>query len=102
MHSPSDILTESEINQLKWRCRRGLLENDLFIERFFKRYERRLQVEQAQALLRLMDLSDNDLLDLLLDRQGLNHKTLDNAMSEVLQMLRKNDTHTSTHEGISS
>jgi len=102
MHSPSDILTASEINQLKWRCRRGLLENDLFIERFFQRYERQLQIEQAQALLRLMDLSDNDLLDLLLQRQGSNHKTLDNAMTEVLRMLRTNSTDTSTHEGIGS
>jgi antitoxin CptB len=102
MHSPSDILTASEINQLKWRCRRGLLENDLFIERFFQRYERQLQIEQAQALLRLMDFSDNDLLDLLLQRQDSNHKTLDNAMTEVLRMLRTNSTDTSTHEGIGS
>jgi antitoxin CptB len=23
------------LSKLRWRCRRGLLENDLFIERFF-------------------------------------------------------------------
>jgi antitoxin CptB len=29
------MLGQAELNKLKWRCRRGLLENDLFIARFF-------------------------------------------------------------------
>ncbi|HLO93585.1 MAG TPA: succinate dehydrogenase assembly factor 2, partial [Burkholderiaceae bacterium] len=31
------LIDERALSKLKWRCRRGLLENDLFIERFFKR-----------------------------------------------------------------
>ena len=27
-------LSERGLSKLRWRCRRGLLENDLFIERF--------------------------------------------------------------------
>ena len=57
------------LSKLKWRCRRGLLENDLFITRFFERYEATLTCGQADALGTLMDLSDNDLLDLLLGRK---------------------------------
>ena len=57
------------LSKLKWRCRRGLLENDLFIERFFQRHEAGLTVRQAQALNTLMDLSDPDLLDILLQRK---------------------------------
>ena len=56
------------LNRLKWRCRRGLLENDLFIERFFRRHEGTLTQTQAQGLQALVDLADNDLLDLLLAR----------------------------------
>ena len=63
------MLTTGELNKLKWRCRRGLLENDLFIERFFRRHEETLTVGQAQGLTLLMDLADNDLLDLLLARR---------------------------------
>ena len=62
-------IDERALSKLKWRCRRGLLENDLFIERFFQRHERELTVRQANALNGLMDLSDNDLLDLLLRRK---------------------------------
>ncbi len=54
------------LSRLKWRCRRGLLENDLFIERFFERHGSRLTQRQADGLQALMDLADNDLLDLLL------------------------------------
>ena len=68
----TDELTgERLLSRLKWRCRRGLLENDLFIERFFKRFENSLTVRQAQALSAMMELSDNDLLDLHLARKPL-------------------------------
>ncbi len=57
-----------ELNKLRWRCRRGMLENDLLIERFFARHGATLSPRQADALMLLMDLPDNDLLDLLLSR----------------------------------
>ena len=58
-----------ELSKLKWRCRRGLLENDLFIERFFRRFEETMTTRQATGMQALMDLADNDLLDLLLARK---------------------------------
>jgi succinate dehydrogenase flavin-adding protein (antitoxin of CptAB toxin-antitoxin module) len=41
------LLGERELSKLKWRCRRGLLENDLFIERFFRRHEETITIRQA-------------------------------------------------------
>ena len=55
-------------NRLKWRCRRGLLENDLLIERFMRRHEATLTQRQAVGLESLLALADNDLLNLLLGR----------------------------------
>ena len=66
LHDP--LLSGAASSKLRWRCRRGLLENDLFIERFFARHEATLTEEQATGLTALMDLSDPDLLDLLLAR----------------------------------
>ncbi|MDB5744231.1 MAG: hypothetical protein JWR68_2546 [Polaromonas sp.] len=63
------LLDERGLSKLKWRCRRGLLENDLLIENFFLRHEATLSVRQAKGLNDLMELSDNDLLDLLLRRK---------------------------------
>jgi antitoxin CptB len=83
------LLDERALSKLRWRCRRGLLENDLFIERFFERYADGLTVRHAEALGELMDLADNDLLDLLLRRRNP-QGGLDRAdVNEVLEMLRK-------------
>ena len=57
------------LGKLRWRCRRGLLENDLLLERFFARAEP-LSEADAGALALLMELADNDLLDLFLGRQA--------------------------------
>jgi antitoxin CptB len=85
------MLQQAELNKLKWRCRRGLLENDLFIERFFKRHEETLTVGQAAGLQRLIDLADNDLLDLLLARREPEGE-LDRAdVREVLALIRTAD-----------
>jgi antitoxin CptB len=86
-------LGATALSNLRWRCRRGLLENDIFIERFFARYETSLTTRQAQALSALMELGDNDLLDLHLARKTLAQVSpeLDRAdVREVLSQLRDN------------
>ena len=82
------LLDERALSKLRWRCRRGLLENDLFIERFFTRHESGLTVGQADALEVLMDLSDNDLLDLLLGRKPPAGDLVRDDVTQVLGMLR--------------
>jgi antitoxin CptB len=86
------LVDERTLSKLRWRCRRGLLENDLFIERFFNRYSATLTHGQADALGALMDLSDNDLLDVQLARKSLSQvdPQLDRAdVHEILDMLRE-------------
>ena len=84
----SGALDAGALGKLKWRCRRGLLENDLLIEKFFARHESGLTLEQAQGLTVLMDLSDHDLLNLLLRRQEPEGTLDTQEVREVLDMLR--------------
>ena len=81
-------LGERALSKLHWRSRRGLLENDLFIKKFFERHESRLTVGHARGMYELMDLSDNDLLDIFLKRKDLPDKPLTEEALEVLSMLR--------------
>lgn len=81
-------LDERSLSRLKWRCRRGLLENDLFIERFFRRHEDTMTIRQASGLMALMDLADNDLLDLLLARSEPQGETDTPEVREVLAQMR--------------
>ncbi len=85
-------LTATELNRLKWRCRRGLLENDLLIERFWRRHESRLTRRQAAGLEALLDLPDNDLLDLLLSRREPAGELDRPEVKEVLSLLRMRQT----------
>ena len=72
------------LSKLRWRCRRGLLENDLLIERFFARDQPVTQAE-SDGLTSLMELADNDLLDLFLGRKK---PTGNLDMPEVRQVLQ--------------
>ena len=80
-------LGERALSKLRWRCRRGLLENDLFIERFFNRYAPQMTVGQARGIYILMDLSDNDLMDLFMKRKPLGADIESEEVSEVLRLL---------------
>jgi len=84
-HAP---LSERSLSKLRWRCRRGLLENDLFIERFFDKHAPAMTVGQARGMYTLMDLSDNDLMDLLLRRKELQPEISTEEVREVLNQLR--------------
>ena len=86
---PQTLLDPRALSRLKWGCRRGLLENDLFIERFFAEHERSLSVRQARGLQSLMDLPDNDLLDLLLRRTELPPALDRPEVRDVLGQLRR-------------
>ena len=55
--------------RLRWRARRGLLENDLILTRFLDTHEESLTDEEVDAFSRLMELSDNVLMDLILAKK---------------------------------
>ncbi|MDM4764938.1 succinate dehydrogenase assembly factor 2 [Pelomonas sp. SE-A7] len=82
------LIDERAYSKLRWRCRRGLLENDLFIERFFAAHENGLSEAEADGLMQLMDLSDNDLLDLLLARKEPQDDLANPRVLHVLSQLR--------------
>jgi succinate dehydrogenase flavin-adding protein (antitoxin of CptAB toxin-antitoxin module) len=60
-----------EIERLKWRSRRGLLELDLVFERYWARGDALAPGELA-ALERLLAMPDNDLLDLVMGKAETN------------------------------
>jgi antitoxin CptB len=51
-------------NRLYWKCRRGLLELDLVLERFIPT----LKDEDVEPLSALLELPDNDLWDIIIGR----------------------------------
>ncbi|CAN1519241.1 COG2938 Uncharacterized conserved protein [Burkholderiaceae bacterium] len=82
-------LDAKQLYQLRSAARRGLLENDLILERFFARYAAELNEELGAALSELLKLDDNDLLDLLLARKELTPNLDSESSRAVLRMLRQ-------------
>jgi antitoxin CptB len=89
MDERSPILEERERDLLRWRSRRGLVENDLYIEQFFATHGNQLTRRHATGLSALMDLADNDLMDLFLRRKEPEGALDTPEVREVLQMVRK-------------
>jgi antitoxin CptB len=54
--------------RLRWRCRRGMLENDLILARFLDARGEAITEDEVAALDRLLDLNDNELWDLMSGR----------------------------------
>jgi antitoxin CptB len=86
-------LSNAELYRLKSDARRGLLENDLFLQRFFGRYGAQLSVEDGKVLSQFLALDDNDLMDLLIGRKdsvaALEKEMQSDSFKAVLQKLRE-------------
>jgi len=73
-----------DLRRLRWRCRRGLLENDLMLERFLARHAKGLDDARLAALNILLQYGDNELWDLLSGRAECN----DARLAPVVAMIR--------------
>lgn len=57
------------LDRIRWKARRGLLENDLLLTKFLERELEQLQEQELKLLDQLLQLGDNDLLDVLMGRK---------------------------------
>jgi antitoxin CptB len=72
-------------SRLRWRCRRGMLENDIILARWLERVGRAIPDGDVAALDRLLDLGDNELWDLLSGRTEVQ----DEALQHLVRQLRE-------------
>jgi antitoxin CptB len=75
----------TELNRLRWRCRRGLLENDLVLARFLERHGAALDRERLAALDELLALPDRELWALVSGQQQCEEPRL----AAMVAMLRE-------------
>lgn len=62
--------------RLRWHARRGLLENDILLERFMDAELTQLSPEELLLLGELLRMEDNDLLDVLMGRAAVGNPQL--------------------------
>ena len=61
---------DKELERVRWRCRRGLLELDIVLGRFVEQHYARLEEGERQAFDALLDMPDNPLWDMIAGRTG--------------------------------
>ena len=79
------MVDERQLSRLRWRCRRGLLENDLILARFLDTRGDALTDGEISALDRLLELGDNELWDLLSGKQ----ESADATVAPLIQRIRR-------------
>ena len=79
------MLSATDLSRIRWRCRRGMLENDLVLTRFLDVRGASLTEEQAVQLGHLLDLSDNELWDVIAGRAD----APDSSLQPLVSMLRE-------------
>ena len=61
-------LDDRRLSRIRWRCRRGMLENDIVLTRFLDACGDALSDDDVESLDALLDLSDNELWDVIAGR----------------------------------
>jgi antitoxin CptB len=62
------MIDSVRLARLRWRCRRGMLENDLVLSRYLDARGGAIADDEVAMLDRLLDLPDQDLWDLIAGR----------------------------------
>jgi antitoxin CptB len=63
------MISDAELSKLRWRCRRGFLENDLVLERLLNARGSDFTRDEFTQLKTLLELDDNDLWDIIAGRK---------------------------------
>jgi antitoxin CptB len=84
----TSTLTADRRRRLRWRARRGLLENDIMLTRFLDAREPSLSEADVEGLDELLELTDNELMDLLLGRQEPQSAQLSSFAIDILAQIR--------------
>jgi len=77
-------MTETTLSQLRWRCRRGMLELDLLLNDYLNENFSKLDRQQLQLFESLLEYPDAVLLDLLLG----NIQASDAGLAEFISTIR--------------
>ena len=76
-------LVMSELDRVRWRCRRGLLELDLVLHGFVRVRLESMTPAELELFHRLLDAADNDLWDWISGRAEPSDRTLSGLIAEL-------------------
>jgi len=80
----AEIMQDAEQRRLAWRCRRGMLELDIVLQRFIKEQFGGLTLAEMEVFDEMLELPDGDFWAMIQSVGRVNHEA---ALEGVLQKL---------------
>ena len=77
------MIDERDWARLRWRCRRGMLENDIVLTRYLDTAAGAIGDDELAALDRLLDMNDHELWDLLSGRKEPDDEKLQSMVRQL-------------------
>lgn len=85
----AEIMQEAEQRRLAWRCRRGMLELDIVLQRFVKEQFGGLTLAELEVFDEMLELPDNDFWAMIQSVGRVKHEAV---LESVLQKLSLTST----------
>ena len=78
------MIATDDLNRLTWQCRRGMLELDIFLNRFFKEAYLNLNQQDKEGFVKLLTSTDQDLFVWLTGRE----EAPDPELAKIVKLVR--------------
>ena len=79
----AEMMLDAEQRRLAWRCRRGMLELDIILQKFVNEQFSSLTIEELQVFDEMLDLPDSDFWEKIRDTQQVNNLSLQSVLTKL-------------------
>ena len=76
---------EVPLSELKWRCRRGMLELDIFLKKFLQYGYSKLDDQGREDFYELLEYPDQELVEILLGQVSATEQHINDIASKIRQ-----------------
>ncbi len=73
------------LSALKWQCRRGMLELDIFLQKFVQHGYANLDHQQRNSFFEILEYPDQELLELLLGQVSATEQHINDIADKIRQ-----------------
>jgi len=79
----AEMMLDAEQRRLAWRCRRGMLELDIILQKFVNEQFSSLTIDELQVFDEMLDLPDSDFWEKIRDTQQVNNLSLQSVLTKL-------------------
>jgi antitoxin CptB len=76
-------------NQLRWACRRGLLELDLLLNAYMDKIYDKLSDQEKRQFISLLDMQDQEMYEMLTGKTSPNDKEVAKLLEKIRESMRE-------------